>query len=319
MLGECIPTAGHEPITGGGFSCLLGLTVDNIDIVSMHGTSTKANDKNESEVMQKQMAHLGRTRGRPALAIYQKVVTGHPKAPAATWMSNGCLQAMSIGIIPGNRNADNFDKALRKYDHVVYPTSPIRNRDIKAFLVTSFGFGQKGGQVVGVAPKYLFATLERAMYEDYATSVATRTKATNRAYTKAMLSNSIFKARALPPYHARDETNISMDLLARISEDALNNLHFDSANIHPGMLAENQNVNTRSPSPLIAMTPGLCMTPFPKDRNLFEAASKAWVEQVTSTREKAQSSVTVAIDVEQLDQFSSDNQTFIERKYTEEG
>lgn len=294
-----------------------GLTVDDIDIVSMHGTSTKANDKNESEVIHKQMSHLGRTRGRPALAICQKSVTGHPKAPAAAWMLNGCLQAMGTGIVPGNRNADNVDKALRKYDHVVYPTAPIHMKGIKAFLVTSFGFGQKGGQVVGVAPKYLFATLERVVYEEYAGRVATRTRAANRAYTKAMLSNAIFQARSIPPYHARDETKILMDPLARVSEDALSNLHFDSSNLHPGMLADERPPNTHSTSSPRSMTPDLCMTPFPKDEILFEAASKAWVEQVISTRGKAQSSVTVGIDVEQLDQFSSDNQIFIERNYTE--
>lgn len=294
-----------------------GLTIDDIDIVSLHGTSTKANDKNESEVIHKQMVQLGRTQGRPVLAICQKSVTGHPKAPAATWMLNGCLQAMRTGIVPGNRNADNVDEALRKYDHVVYPTAPIHSRDIKAFLVTSFGFGQKGGQVVGVAPKYLLATLEKSMYEDYARKAEARTISANRGYIKAMLSNSIFKARALPPYHARDESNVLMDPLARVSEDGLNNLHFDGANLHPGTMAEDRLLDTRSPSPPKVVTPDLCSTPFPKDRNLFEAASKAWVEQVTSTREKIQSSVTVGIDVEQLDQFSSDNQTFIERNYTE--
>ncbi|KAL8719647.1 MAG: hypothetical protein Q9225_003369 [Loekoesia sp. 1 TL-2023] len=185
---------------------------------------------------------------------------------------------MHTGIVPGNRNADNIDEALRKYGDIVYPTAPIHNRQIKAFLVTSFGFGQKGGQVVGAAPRHLFATLQKAAYEDYASRVRMRMKAINRAYTKAMLSNSIFKARALPPYHARDESKILMDPFARVSEDAFNNLHFDSSNLHPGMQVGHQLLDPRSPSPAKAMKPDLCSTPFPKDRNLFEAASKDWVE-----------------------------------------
>ncbi|KAL8719646.1 MAG: hypothetical protein Q9225_003368 [Loekoesia sp. 1 TL-2023] len=61
-----------------------GLNINDVDVVLLHGTSTKANDKKVSEVIHKQMTHLGRTRGQPALAIFQKSVTGHPKAPAAT-------------------------------------------------------------------------------------------------------------------------------------------------------------------------------------------------------------------------------------------
>lgn len=45
----------------------------------MHGTSTQANDKNESEVIQAQMSHLGRTKGNILFTILQKYLTGHPK------------------------------------------------------------------------------------------------------------------------------------------------------------------------------------------------------------------------------------------------
>ncbi|KAL9613426.1 MAG: hypothetical protein Q9167_002024 [Letrouitia subvulpina] len=294
-----------------------GLTVNDIDIISMHGTSTKANDKNESEVIHKQMTHLGRTHGRPVLAICQKSVTGHPKAPAATWMLNGCLQAMNTGIVPGNRNADNVDETLQRFDHIAYPTRPIYRREINAFLVTSFGFGQKGGQMVGIAPKYLFATLEKAEYHNYLTKFSTRTRSANRAHTKAMLSSSIFRAKTLPPYQAQDESKILMDPMARVSEDWAHNLHFDSANLHPVMQSEDRLSDMSSPSPVKSSTPDLCSTPLPKDTDLFEAASKAWVEQVTGSSETTQSSVTVGIDVEQLSQFGSDNQTFIDRNYTE--
>jgi fatty acid synthase subunit alpha len=38
-----------------------GLTVDDIGVASLHGTSTKANDKNEADVINKQMTRLGRS------------------------------------------------------------------------------------------------------------------------------------------------------------------------------------------------------------------------------------------------------------------
>ena len=69
-----------------------GLTIDDIEVASFHGTGTKANDFNESEVLQRQLEHLGRTRGNALMAIFQKHLTGHPKGAAAAWMLNGVLQ-----------------------------------------------------------------------------------------------------------------------------------------------------------------------------------------------------------------------------------
>jgi fatty acid synthase subunit beta len=66
-----------------------GLTVDDIGVGSFHGTGTKANDVNESDVVNKQLHHLGRTRGNLLPCICQKYLTGHPKGAAAAWMLNG--------------------------------------------------------------------------------------------------------------------------------------------------------------------------------------------------------------------------------------
>lgn len=74
-----------------GALAVWGLTIDDLGfnffksplrpsgVVSMHGTSTQANDKNESEVIQAQMSHLGRTKGNILFTILQKYLTGHPK------------------------------------------------------------------------------------------------------------------------------------------------------------------------------------------------------------------------------------------------
>ena len=55
-----------------------GLTIDDLDVASFHGTSTVANDKNESDVICQQMKHLGRKKGNALLGIFQKYLTGHP-------------------------------------------------------------------------------------------------------------------------------------------------------------------------------------------------------------------------------------------------
>lgn len=66
-----------------------GLTIDDINVASFHGTGTKANDVNECEVVNKQLKHLGRTKGNLIPCIFQKYLTGHPKGAAAAWMLNG--------------------------------------------------------------------------------------------------------------------------------------------------------------------------------------------------------------------------------------
>ncbi|KAI1329110.1 putative fatty acid synthase alpha subunit FasA [Xylariaceae sp. FL0255] len=172
-----------------------GLTVDDIAVASFHGTSTKANDKNESSVINQQMTHLGRTEGNPLLVVAQKYLTGHPKGGAGAWMLNGCMQIVADGLVPGNRNAYDVDEALRAFPHLIYPSEAIRMPDIKAFMLTSFGFGQKGGIVIGTAPRLLFSALTRGEFEAYRKRVEDRKRLTNRAFQRALMSNTVFKAK----------------------------------------------------------------------------------------------------------------------------
>ncbi|KAI0396678.1 putative fatty acid synthase alpha subunit FasA [Xylariaceae sp. FL0594] len=172
-----------------------GLTIDDIGVASFHGTSTKANDKNESSVIDQQMAHLGRTEGNPLLVVCQKYLTGHPKGAAGAWMLNGCMQIVEDGLVPGNRNAYDVDGALQAFPHLLYPSEPVKMPGIKAFMLTSFGFGQKGGIVIGVTPRALFAALTSARFADYRKRVEERRRRAERAYQRAMMSNSVFKAK----------------------------------------------------------------------------------------------------------------------------
>lgn len=195
------------------------LTIDDIDFASMHGTSTIANDKNESDIIDKQMRQLGRRKGNPVVGVFQKSLTGHPKGGAGAWMLNGALQALNTGIIPGNRNADNIDSVLRKYETIVYPNKTMKADSLKAFSVTSFGFGQKGGQVIGVHPRYVLATLERETYEEYRDRRTARQKKTYTRHNQALMTNTIFQAKDHAPYSEKDESKVFLDPNARISLD----------------------------------------------------------------------------------------------------
>ena len=67
---------------------------------SLHCTSTQANDKNEGDVICKQLRHLGRSKSNVILGICQKYLTGHPKGLAGAWMFNGALQVLDTGLVP---------------------------------------------------------------------------------------------------------------------------------------------------------------------------------------------------------------------------
>ena len=210
-----------------------GLTVDDIQVTSLHGTSTKANDKNECDVINQQMAHLGRTNGNPLLAISQKYLTGHPKGPAGAWMLNGCLQVLQTGIVPGNRNADNIGAELRKFKHITYLHRTLHTCGIKAFMLTSFGFGQKGGLVIGLAPRYLFSAVGEDFYVNYRNRVQQRKRQANHAFIKGLIGNSMFKVKDNSPWHDAGESNALLDPRARVSRSGANKLSFDIEDMHP--------------------------------------------------------------------------------------
>jgi fatty acid synthase subunit alpha len=197
-----------------------GLTVDDISVASCHGTSTVKNELNECGVIQEQMTQLGRSKGNPVLAVFQKHLTGHPKGAAAAWMLNGALQIMESGLIPGNRNADNIDIALEKFDHIAFPSETIHSsQEVKAFIVSSFGFGQKGAQAIGIHPKYLFAAAGKEAYAVYQEKVRKRQDKAYHHFHKSMMTNTMFKAKDSPPYSKDMETEFLTNPDARLPMD----------------------------------------------------------------------------------------------------
>ncbi|EEA22510.1 3-oxoacyl-[acyl-carrier-protein] synthase, putative [Talaromyces marneffei ATCC 18224] len=193
-----------------------GLTVDDIGVASLHGTSTKANDKNEANVINQQMNKLGRKAGNPLLTVSQKWLTGHPKGAAGAWMFNGGMQVLQTGIVPGNRNADNIDLVLQPFEHLSYPSHTIQTAGIKAFMLTSFGFGQKGGLVIGISPKLVFAAITEEEYQQYRHTVQSRQQKAGLAFSRALMTKSLFKPKAESPWKD-NENAVLLDPRARAS------------------------------------------------------------------------------------------------------
>lgn len=264
-----------------------GLTIDDLDVASFHGTSTKANDKNESSVLNKQLTHLGRKKGNAVLGIFQKFLTGHPKGAAGAWMMNGCLQVLNTGLVPGNRNADNVDPVMEDFDLIVYPSRSIQTDGVKAFSVTSFGFGQKGAQVIGVHPKYLFAVLDQSTYTQYSAKVTARQKKAYRFLHNGLINNSIFQAKNNSPYTDDQLRSVLLNPAARTSDDKTKTITFAA------------NFAKQAAEPHAAK----------------EKKTKQMVESFANSLETGGNNK-VGVDVEDISAINIENETFIERNFT---
>ena len=195
-----------------------GLTVDDIGVASFHGTGTKANDYNESSVLNQQMAHLKRSNGNLVPAVFQKHLTGHPKGAAAAWMLNGVFQILETGIIPGNKNLDNVEERLSKFNHILYPSRSIQTDGVKAAILKSFGFGQAGAEILVIHPDYLFAAVEKKDYIAYQEKRQERQLATYRYYHEMLTSTNPFvRVKTAAPYTEAEQPLVYLDPDARAS------------------------------------------------------------------------------------------------------
>ncbi len=134
----------------------LGVSADDIAVVSKHDTSTNANDPNESELHNTVAHAIGRAEGNPLYVISQKSLTGHAKGGAAIFQMHGLTDLFHTGIIPANASLDVVDDKLERDDHMVWFKKPMNigsaGHDVKAGLVTSLGFGHVSGFVAVVHP-----------------------------------------------------------------------------------------------------------------------------------------------------------------------
>lgn len=196
-----------------------GLSIDDISVVSFHGTSTVANDKNESDVTNKQFSHLGRSKGNSCAVIAQKWLTGHPKGAAAAWMTNGLIQTILTGLIPGNRNADNIAPELEKFSHLFFPSRSIQTDGIKAGVLKSFGFGQVGGEALLIHPEYLLSSLSNEVYQEYQAKNKCRWQSSYRMLHDAMVHENLVKLKDAPPYSPELESEVLLNPLQRVKKD----------------------------------------------------------------------------------------------------
>ncbi|MCP2292041.1 fatty acid synthase [Nocardia amikacinitolerans] len=167
----------------------LGVSPDEIAVVSKHDTSTAANDPNESELHERLAAAIGRSEGAPLFVVSQKSLTGHAKGGAAAFQLIGLCQVLETGVVPPNRSLDCVDEKMQAYPHLVWPREPLRFGDrfpLKAGLVTSLGFGHVSGLLAVVHPQAFLQAIEPARREEYQRQAEQRQLAGRQRFVEAM-------------------------------------------------------------------------------------------------------------------------------------
>ena len=186
----------------------LSLSPDDLGVVSLHGTSTLANDKNETQLHSNLANAIGRDTNLPMLVVAQKAITGHAKGGAAAWQLNGLLQAMRDDVIPGMWNLDEPDPSLKKTEPLVFSDQNVQLPvgGLKAGLITSLGFGHVAGAVCVAHPTVVLEQLCKKDKDDYVKKRAQR-EATHREWSQAILlgDTPLFEARLDRPYNAEEE------------------------------------------------------------------------------------------------------------------
>jgi fatty acid synthase len=145
----------------------LGLSADDVAVVSKHDTSTEANDPNEAFIHATLQSALGRSDGAPLRVISQKSLTGHAKGGAAAWQMSGLCDVFATGTVPGNRNLVSVDPRVTP-DSLVVDYRPLhRQEQVRAALVTSLGFGHVSAVVALAHPDVFVEAIPQDARDEY--------------------------------------------------------------------------------------------------------------------------------------------------------
>ncbi|MFC9790254.1 fatty acid synthase subunit beta domain-containing protein [Rhodococcus sp. NPDC127528] len=210
----------------------LGVTADDISVVSKHDTSTAANDPNEAELHERLASALGRSAGAPLFVVSQKSLTGHAKGGAAAFQLIGLCQVLSQGVVPPNRSLDCVDDKMAEFDHLVWPREALRfggQFPLKAGLLTSLGFGHVSGLIAVVHPQAFVESIPAERRFDYLEQSQRRTVEGQRRLASAMCGGADLYERpadrrfggdAVPAKAARQlEADVLLTEDARLGDD----------------------------------------------------------------------------------------------------
>ncbi|KAJ7502466.1 putative fatty-acid synthase complex protein [Mycena galericulata] len=249
-----------------------GLTADDVGVLSIHGTSTKANEENETRIWNDIFTSIARTPGNAVTIMAQKSLLGHSKGGSAAWQMMGLLQTVSTGIVPGNRNSDNIDSHFKDRRFLMFPSKSIHTDGIRAGAMSSFGFGQVGGIALVVHPRYFLATLERSYYDAYKERHAVRALQSYKSMSEMMIKNTLVKIEEAPPYSPEVEAPVLLNSLARASLDPKTGSYTFKAGLPSKISADTTNVAAITNTFLISAVPSSNPTFVSRNFTPFEIA-----------------------------------------------
>ena len=203
----------------------LGVTADDIAVVSKHDTSTAANDPNEADLHERLAAALGRSDGAPLYVVSQKSLTGHAKGGAAAFQIIGLCQVLASGIVPPNRSLDCVDPVMEQHEHLVWARRALRFAEpFKAGLVTSLGFGHVSGLIALVHPQAFVEAVPVAQRAEYLAKSRERTGAGRQRLMASMVGGDALYQRPADRRLGSDgekalEAAVLLSSDARLGED----------------------------------------------------------------------------------------------------
>ena len=208
----------------------LGLSADDIAVVSKHDTSTRANDPNEAELHSRLSAALGRSEGNPLYVVSQKTLTGHAKGGAALFQAAGLIDIFRRQEIPANRSLDCLDPDMAQWMPLLWLRKPldVSASPVRAGVLTSLGFGHIAAMVVlahpGAFEAALLAERGEAALAQWRERAQARLEEGRRHLDEAMIGRTeLFvpiEGRRLPADRTHEaEVALLLDPSARLGAD----------------------------------------------------------------------------------------------------
>jgi 3-oxoacyl-[acyl-carrier-protein] synthase II len=117
-----------------------GLSIDDIDYVNLHGTSTELNDRIETRAIK----HCFKRRAGQIPMSSTKSMVGHPQGASGASGISAILLALREGVIPPTLNLEAPDPEC-DLDYV--PHTP-RKTTVRYALANCIGFGSKNSALV---------------------------------------------------------------------------------------------------------------------------------------------------------------------------
>ena len=109
------------------------LSVDDVDYINAHGTSTPANDKNETSAIKT----LFGAKAYEVDISSTKSMTGHLLGGAGAFESMVCLLSLQNGVIPPTINLNTKDDEC----DLNYTPKTALEKEVRTAMSNSFGFG----------------------------------------------------------------------------------------------------------------------------------------------------------------------------------